>query len=299
MSINLKACATHGIFTNEADALKFAINHDLLSDGCYCFDDDCGGILQFRKDPRFSYNTCLYCPTCHARKSIFEGSIFTRSKLQIHQIMELLYYWSKGSGVEETAFEVEVNKNTVTNFFQAFRDACGEWVDIHNSGKIGGLGKTVEVDETVMIKRKNHQGRLLPEIWVVGGICRETEECFATVVPDRTAQTLEDVIKENIARGTTIHSDMWAGYNNLNRLGYIHKVVNHSQNFVNPIDGTHTQKIERFWRGLKDVRKRYQGIPNSEIDSHISEFLWRRMRKVTINNCFEEAIYMLADVQFK
>ena len=53
---------------------------------------------------------------------------------------------------------------------------------------------------------------------------------------------------------------MWSGYTNIATKGYIHKTVNHSKNFVNPVDGTHTQKIERFWRGLKDVRRRYQGM---------------------------------------
>ena len=152
MSINLKACMEHRIFSDENRALKFAIDHDLLSNGCYC-SDDCEGILEFKNDPRFPFKTALYCPVCKVRKSIFAGSIFTRSKLQVHKVLELIYYWAKGAGIKETAFEVDVNKNTVTNFFQAFRDACGEWVGKNASKKIGGVGYTVKVDETVMVKR--------------------------------------------------------------------------------------------------------------------------------------------------
>ena len=124
-----------------------------------------------------------------------------QSKLSVCQIFELLYYWSKKAGVEETAHEVEVNKNTVT-----FRDACRGWVEILNSNKIGGRGKTVEVDETLMSKKKNYKGKELPEIWVVGGICRETDECFAEVAEDRTAETLEELLQCNIKKGTNINT---------------------------------------------------------------------------------------------
>ena len=59
------------------------------------------------------------------------------------------------------------------------------------------------------------------------------------------------------------------------------------------------KKIERFWRGIKDIRKKYQGIPDTEIESHINEYLWRRTRNVTFENCFEEALSMLTEVQFR
>ena len=195
--------------------------------------------------------------------------------------------------------KLALTKTPSQTFFQTLRDAAGDWVDLCTAKKIGGPGFTVEVDETIMSKRKNHQGRVLPEIWVVGGICRETNECFATVVADRTSKTLENILKENIKKSTTIHTDLWKGYINIEALGFIHKTVNHSKNFVDPIDGTHTQKIERFWRGIKDIRKKYQGIPDTEIESHINEYLWRRTRNVTFENCFEEALSMLTEVQFR
>ena len=296
MAINLKDCLEHGIFTDEIKALELAMKHDLLADGCYC-SDECG-ILQIKLDKRFKFGEVLYCPVCKNINSILHRSIFSRTHLPVNVVMELIYYWAKQSSVNEAKHEVKVNKNTVTNFFQALRDACSSWVEMHNSSKIGGPGTIVEIDETQMAKRKSNAGRILPEILVVGGICRETDECFAYVVEDRTATTLEELIMENVRKGTTIHTDSWKGYYHVGEKGFTHKTVNHSKNFVNPEDGTHTQKIERFWRGLKDTRKRYQGLPAAEIQSHIDEYLWRKMRKVKIENCFEETIHMLAEVDF-
>ena len=57
--------------------------------------------------------------------------------------------------------------------------------------------------------------------------------------------------------------------------GYIHLTVNHSKNFVDPLSGAHTQKIESSWRALKlrisrggvNVKKDLAGL-------HFAEFLW-------------------------
>ena len=59
-------------------------------------------------------------------------------------------------------------------------------------------------------KEKNNVGRLLPEVWVFGGVCRETHERFVFQVPQRDAATLLPIIQQMILPGSTIHSDGWA-----------------------------------------------------------------------------------------
>ena len=60
---------------------------------------------------------------------------------------------------------------------------------------IGGPGTTVVVDESLFSRRKNHQGRALPQKWVFGRISRETRESFMYAVPDRSARTLLPIIQ--------------------------------------------------------------------------------------------------------
>jgi hypothetical protein len=76
---------------------------------------------------------------------------------------------------------------------------------------------------------------------------------------------------------------MWKGYNDLKRLGFIHKTVNHSKNFKDPETGVHTNTIEGTWNGIK------LGIPprnrnKDSVSGHLIEFVWRRKNEANLWN---------------
>jgi transposase-like protein len=84
--------------------------------------------------------------------------------------------------------------------------------------------------------------------WVFGGVEHKedggaTSRCFLTVMPDRTKETLLNVIQEYIEDRTTIYSDCWKSYDCLQDEGYEHWKVNHSVNYKDPITGVHTNTI--------------------------------------------------------
>ncbi|XP_065352827.1 uncharacterized protein LOC135947809 isoform X2 [Cloeon dipterum] len=68
--------------------------------------------------------------------------------------------------------------------------------------------------------------------------------------------------------GTTIVSDMWAGYNGIgNMLNGAHVTVNHSRYFVHPRHpNIHTNTIERLWKSIKQATKSFQ---ESVVESHV------------------------------
>lgn len=47
------------------------------------------------------------------------------------------------------------------------------------------------------------------------------------------------------------YTDERLAYKTIENKGYIHKTVNHSQFFVDPTSGAHTQRIESLWGSLK------------------------------------------------
>jgi hypothetical protein len=81
------------------------------------------------------------------------------------------------------------------------------------------------------------------------GVERESGKTF--LVPDRTADTLIDVLTAWIEPSTDIISDSWAAYRNLEAHGYTHQTVNHSIGFVDLRTGAHTNTIESTWRHVK------------------------------------------------
>lgn len=287
------------IFTDENKAFQFAFEADLLADGAFC-GEDCHGVLKITHDSNQKFNCRVICPICGQQKSIFYTSFMTRSKLPVNKCLHLLYCWAMKESCESTAYQVHVNPDTVTNFFQCFRDACVFWVEYFSNTQIGGPGKTVEIDESLMVKRKHNVGRFVGNMdqWIFGGICREDGTRFVVQVPDRTSVTLLQEIQDHIDPASNIISDSFRSYNCLTSFGYNHQTVNHSQNFVDPTTGAHTQKVERMWRDVKESRKRYVGIPNSEVESHLAEYSWRKNCGVTRENAFRKAIELIRECNF-
>ncbi|XP_052901693.1 uncharacterized protein LOC128309363 [Anopheles moucheti] len=181
------------------------------------------------------------------------GSIFKNSRLSLSQLMELTYEWSQDVKRSSASAECGANKSTVLKWYAFLREVTAEYIEI-NQGQIGGDGLTVEVDESVVTKRKYNRGRHAKHnhVWLVGGICRETREIFLELVQERNPEIMHSIIKQRVAPGSTIVTDGWWTYNEIEHHGYIHENVNHSENFVNPTDrAVHTQNIENLWRWVK------------------------------------------------
>ena len=96
------------------------------------------------------------------------------------------------------------------------------------SEKLGGPNKIVEVDESKFGRRKYHRGHTVKGQRVFGGVERESGRTFLVPVPDRNADTLVAIIRDSIEPGTTVISDCWGAYRNLNSQGFTHHTVNHS-----------------------------------------------------------------------
>ena len=75
----------------------------------------------------------------------------------------------------------------------------------------------------------------------------------ATVVPDRSAQTLQSQVRANVETGSAMMTDEWIGYAGLDA-DYVHNVINHSVKYAE--DNIHTNGAEKL---LDVVQAVHQG----------------------------------------
>lgn len=84
-----------------------------------------------------------------------------------------------------------------------------------------------------------HRGRNIQKRWVFGMAVmgHNPPRPLFTLIKRRDRLTLEGVIRRQVTPGTTVISDEWPAYNALAAIGYDHRTVNHSVNYVNPLNG--------------------------------------------------------------
>ena len=75
--------------------------------------------------------------------------------------------------------------------------------------------------------------------------------------------------------GTIVRTDLQRGYRALADFGMEHQTVNHTEHFVDPVTGVHTNTIEGTWNGMK-MRICRQHFNREFIDGALMEFIWRR-----------------------
>ncbi|GFT08183.1 putative isxo2-like transposase domain protein [Trichonephila clavipes] len=110
-----------------------------------------------------------------------------------------------------TSFELNVTKKTVTDWISFCKEVCMEMC-VYGSLMLGDPGVIVEIDESVLGKRKHNRGKRVNGTGVFGGIKRSLNKCFFHVLQDRLNDTLLQLIKSNIKEGTIVTLDCWKAY---------------------------------------------------------------------------------------
>ncbi|KAH9359579.1 hypothetical protein HPB48_022379 [Haemaphysalis longicornis] len=163
---------------------------------------------------------------------------------------------------------------------------------------MGGQGEIIQVDECLTRGKRNaNRGRMLSGEDVPakhqnnhGGVVEHgplvfdllwvrTGELRLFKVDQRDASTLGEKTAQNVLPGTTMHSDEWGAYHCIvlrlldsqgSNMSLDWKFVNHSENFVDPTTGDHTQGIESSWQKAKRrLVRNGKKVPDELLESHL------------------------------
>ena len=272
--------ATFKFYTQNDAAITFLREHGVLPNIVTCprcekncklnrGEWKCQGNVKIKKTKRFK--------RCGYTKRDYKGTFLHGTHLPAWKIVCFANQWLNESWNHHTVIKcLKITRATSVDWRSFCSEVTDKWFSEQEA--IGGVGVEVEIDETLIAKRKYHRGRILGQIWVFGGIERISKKKF--VIPllnedveqeKRSKETLLPLITKYIKPGSIIYSDSWKPYHDIPSLGYQHFMINHSEKFVDgPI---HTQNIERFWRSLKESVKR-PGIIPSHLRQYISRFLF-------------------------
>ena len=96
------------------------------------------------------------------------------------QIVIFVYYWVQKIFTHYTVLRnVQITLETSVDWRSYCSEVCEHW--FNNQEAIGGNGCIVEIDETLVVRKKYNKGRDLVQTWLFGGIERVSKKNF--VVP--------------------------------------------------------------------------------------------------------------------
>ncbi|XP_077967707.1 uncharacterized protein LOC144421954 [Styela clava] len=280
---NVRRLAEKGVLYDERACIEFLRYRGLLATRMKCAK--CETEMKEENTKSAKQDSCRWrCQkkNCRTTTTIRKGSFFENSKAELTKLVTTMYFWADDVTQETMAKESELSKRTMVDWCNFIREVCSEDL-IGRKKKIGGMDHVVAIDETHLARRKpatNGQGRPVKAMWLFGGIDLTTKELFVEIIPPEVGSTkemMEQLIVNHIADGTTIWSDMFLSYNDIENLGrgYTHRAINHSYMYVTP-EGHHTQNIESIWADVKRKFKRMNGAPRHLIPSYLDEYLWKR-----------------------
>ena len=223
------------------------------------------------------------CRQCHRREGLRINSFF-KSKIALGKLMWFLFSWASEMPMHNVEWHLPISRKTSVDWTNFIRDVCATDVG-RNPIQLGGFDNNgdpivVEIDESYFFHRKYHRGRFMNGMWVFAAIERESGLCCMAVVRNRTAATLEPLIRQWCLPGTHIMSDGWRAYNNIGQLNggvYQHDVVVHQQNFFDPVHpDIHTQNVENLWMRAKRKLRRQFGTTRALFTTYLQEFIWQQ-----------------------
>ena len=109
----------------------------------------------------------------------------------------------------------------------------------------------------------------------------------------QTATSLHSFSKQ-LQPGTTVISDCWGAYRDLDGEGYTHRTVNHNIDFLDVRTGAHTNTIDRTWRHVKAFLSPYNR--KGEYTHHLAHYMFSARCRAEKVDQFTKFLHLVATI---
>lgn len=277
------------IFFNIEKMLDFLVEKEVLTEEIDCSSCRNKMRLQIRKK-QLIYR-CIF-RNCRQRKTL------CRNSLGLCKYLHIIYLILTECNYKQLNRYYNLTNTTIFRMKKLLRKIFKKHMQ-NNKTFLGGLGKVIEIDETVLSRRQiiknptSLEDDVLDTVWILGAIDNTPEKnFFIKRVENRKVETLTRELEDKLKIGSIICTDGFSSYpQTCENLGLEHKIVNHSEGFVAP-DGTHTNNIEGFWSHLKSQMRKENGVKRENLDSWLIEYEFKRRFLMKADNYEIYEIYL-------
>ena len=219
------------------------------------------------------------CDSCRYQFSVTAGTIFNDTHLALWKWFLAVYLMcegKKGLSASQLGRSISVSSKTAWYLCHRIRKAMAEITPL----KVGGVGRTVEMDETYVGGKRRHigSGYVGNKTMVLGALERGGKVNLRVERRKKRgdAKVLHGFVAETTHTDTSrIYTDDNPGYNGCGDANTEHQSVNHSaEEWVR--GDVHTNGIEGVWSLFKrSIVGSYHQVSAKHLDSYLEEFEWR------------------------
>ncbi len=261
--------------------------------------------------------TATYCPVCNERRQFHPmgkrrayacqvcghhiypcaGTIFHKSPTNLTKWFFAMYLMTStrhGVAAKEIERQLGITYKCAWRICHQLRKlmAAADY-----AGPLGGPGKHVEIDETLIggvVKTGGDGKAIMSNKIAVFGIVEREGKVRAGIVPDEKLNTVQPIIAEHVLPGTTISTDGHQSYRSLSGPDYKHGYVDHAAGQYRQGDH-HTNSIEGHWSLFKRaVRGTHVHISSKHAWKYISEFSYRYNMRHSHSAMFNLLVHVFA-----
>ena len=251
------------------DACLDYLFKDRYPDGVFCVK--CGKVTgHYRIEKR----ACYSCEYCGSHVYPMAGTIFQDTRFDHLRLwFKAIAYMSVtrcGISSRQLSRDLGVTVKTGYRMWKQIRKIFNEGNGVKFVGK-------VEIDETYIGgKAKGKRGRGALNKTVVLGVVERKGRAKGIVIPDVKAKTLIPVVEDNVVKESIVYTDDLPSYNSLDKAGYDHKTVAHSQKVYVSVGDIHTNNVEGFWSQLKrSINGTYHHVTAKHMQEYVDEYSFR------------------------
>lgn len=236
----------------------------------------CSRVSKFH---RLTGELAYSCQWCAHHIHPMVGTPFEKTHTPLQNWYYAMYLFTAtrhGVSAKELQRQFGCSYKTAWRMGHEIRKYMGD-IDGGNTERLDG---DVEIDEAY-IGGVAHgtRGRGAERKVIVMGLQDRDGDLRAEVVPDVRKWTLQNVVRANVAKGSTIHTDEHHSYQGLEEQGYTHKTVEHGADEYVRGD-SHVNTLEAFWLILKrSIKSTHVSVSKKHMPKYLGEFSYRQNRR--------------------